>query len=147
MHQRICAYEVHHYEARLRSALAALKEDSAIIPKDKELIRSHVKYKAAQGLSIPRRSRCICYLRKLSRFLNRKHFKDAWKEVIIDVIDKGFKPNYRFDRVPTGFPFLRGSSWYISNAWSDPDNNVLGLYTLIKRQKICPPKRRRSYEQ
>jgi hypothetical protein len=35
-HQRIGAYEVHHYEERLKSALAALEEDSTIIPTNKE---------------------------------------------------------------------------------------------------------------
>ena len=87
-HQRIGAYEVHHYEERLKSALAALDQDSTIIPTNKELIRSYIKYRAAQGLSIPRQTRYIYCLRKLSRFLNGKHFRDAVKEDLINVISK-----------------------------------------------------------
>jgi integrase/recombinase XerD len=87
-HQRIGAYEVHHYEERLKSALAALDEDSTLIPTNKELIRSYIKYRAAQGLSIPRQTRYIYCLRKLSRFLGGKLFKDALKEDLIDVVSK-----------------------------------------------------------
>ena len=42
--------------------------------------------------------------------------------------DKGFKPVY-----PTSKQTAHGPTWYTSNAWSDPDNNVLEIYALTKR--------------
>jgi integrase/recombinase XerD len=87
-HQRVSAYEVHHYEQRLKSALAALGEDTTLLPRNKELIHSYIKYRAAQGLSVPRQTRYIYCLRKLSRFLNGKPFEDAVKEDVIDVVSK-----------------------------------------------------------
>jgi hypothetical protein len=41
---------------------------------------------------------------------------------------KGFKPVYATDRQPA-----HGRRWYTSNAWKDPDNNVLEIYSLTKR--------------
>lgn len=41
---------------------------------------------------------------------------------------KGLRPVYPLDRVAT-----RGSTWYISSAWRDPDENVLELYTVARR--------------
>lgn len=87
-HQRVSAYEVHHYEQRLKSALGALDEDTTLLLRNKELIRSYIKYRAAQGLSVPRQTRYIYCLRKLSRFLNGKLFEGAVKEDIIDVVSK-----------------------------------------------------------
>jgi catechol 2,3-dioxygenase-like lactoylglutathione lyase family enzyme len=36
-------------------------------------------------------------------------------------------PVYATCRVPT-----RGNTWYVSNAWQDPDGNVLELYTVTR---------------
>jgi len=47
---------------------------------------------------------------------------------------KGYKAVYSLDKVPTGSPFSRWPSWYVSCAWSDEDNNVLELYTLARRK-------------
>jgi catechol 2,3-dioxygenase-like lactoylglutathione lyase family enzyme len=46
---------------------------------------------------------------------------------------KGYRAVYPLDKVPTGPPFSREPSWYVSCAYSDPDNNVLELYTMIER--------------
>ncbi len=68
------------------------------------------------------------------------------KKLEQELIDRGFKPLYRLDREATGFPFSQEPSWYFSNAWSDPDNNVLELYTLTKRkrEKKIPKKERKK---
>jgi catechol 2,3-dioxygenase-like lactoylglutathione lyase family enzyme len=41
------------------------------------------------------------------------------------LIKKGYAPVYNLDRVK-----VWGGRWYVSDAWKDPDNNVLELYTL-----------------
>lgn len=42
---------------------------------------------------------------------------------------RGFTPVY-----PTERQTARGPSWYTSNAWSDPDNNVLEVYSVTRRR-------------
>lgn len=42
----------------------------------------------------------------------------------------GLRPVYGLDRVATA-----GQTWYVSDAWCDPDNNVLELYTVEKRKE------------
>ena len=41
----------------------------------------------------------------------------------------GLSPLYKIDRVATV-----GHTWYVSDAWCDPDNNVFELYTLERRK-------------
>lgn len=41
---------------------------------------------------------------------------------------KGFRPVYS-----TSKQQAHGPSWYTSNAWSDPDKNVLEIYALTRR--------------
>lgn len=45
------------------------------------------------------------------------------------LLEAGLKPIYRFDRVATV-----GRTWYVSDAWQDPDHNVIELYTTEKVQ-------------
>jgi catechol 2,3-dioxygenase-like lactoylglutathione lyase family enzyme len=55
------------------------------------------------------------------------------------LIARGLRPVYALDRTK-----VWGGYWYISDAWSDPDHNVLELYTL-RRGGVAPtdrPKRR-----
>jgi catechol 2,3-dioxygenase-like lactoylglutathione lyase family enzyme len=40
----------------------------------------------------------------------------------------GFRPVYSTDRQRT-----KGPTWYTSNAWRDPDNNVLEVYAVTRR--------------
>lgn len=40
---------------------------------------------------------------------------------------KGFRPVYATEKLPT-----YGRQWYTSNAWRDPDNNVLEIYSVTK---------------
>jgi catechol 2,3-dioxygenase-like lactoylglutathione lyase family enzyme len=42
---------------------------------------------------------------------------------------RGIAPVYGFDKVAT-----RGSLWYISAAWRDPDNNVFEVYSVTRRR-------------
>jgi site-specific recombinase XerD len=58
-----------HYEWRLEHALAALDEDKIVSKKNNETILSYIKYRNAQGLSIPRQVRCISSLRNWQDFL------------------------------------------------------------------------------
>jgi len=41
---------------------------------------------------------------------------------------KGFRPVY-----PTAKQQAHGPTWYTSNAWRDPDNNVLEIYAVTRR--------------
>jgi len=43
---------------------------------------------------------------------------------------KGLVPVYELDRVK-----VWGGLWYVSDAWADPDHNVLELYTLTRRRE------------
>lgn len=42
---------------------------------------------------------------------------------------RGFVPVYSTDKLAAF-----GPSWYTSNAWKDPDNNVLEIYSVTKRR-------------
>jgi catechol 2,3-dioxygenase-like lactoylglutathione lyase family enzyme len=44
------------------------------------------------------------------------------------LISRGLVPVYELDRVK-----VWGGQWYVSDAWMDPDHNVLELYTLTRR--------------
>jgi catechol 2,3-dioxygenase-like lactoylglutathione lyase family enzyme len=44
------------------------------------------------------------------------------------LLRRGFQPVYLTDKQPT-----HGPAWYTSNAWKDPDNNVLEIYAVTKR--------------
>lgn len=48
---------------------------------------------------------------------------------------RGLRPVYATCRVPTA-----GSTWYVSNAWQDPDRNVMEVYASVPRR---PRQRRR----
>lgn len=85
-HQLITAHDVHHYDRRLKGALAALEQDETVIPKNRETIRSYIKFRAAQGLSVPRQVRYIYSLRKLSRLLKGKTYEEAVKEDLVNVV-------------------------------------------------------------
>ncbi|HYB79473.1 MAG TPA: VOC family protein [Thermoplasmata archaeon] len=42
---------------------------------------------------------------------------------------RGFRPVYSTD-----WQDAHGNRWYVSNAWRDPDNNVLEIYSLTRRR-------------
>jgi catechol 2,3-dioxygenase-like lactoylglutathione lyase family enzyme len=44
------------------------------------------------------------------------------------LVARGLVPLYELDRVR-----VWGGQWYVSDAWIDPDNNVLELYTLTRK--------------
>ncbi len=48
---------------------------------------------------------------------------------------QGFRPVYPTSR--QGSP----GGWYISNAWKDPDNNVLEIYAVTRRKALTKPSR------
>jgi site-specific recombinase XerD len=77
MQKLITAHDIHHYERRLEHALSTLDSDESLSKKNRELILSYIKYRNAQGLSIPRQVRYIFTLRKLARLLNGKSFREA----------------------------------------------------------------------
>jgi integrase/recombinase XerD len=86
--QIVTAHDIHHYDRRLKGALAALEQDETVIPKNRETIRSYVKFRAAQGLSVPRQARYIYSLRKLSRLLKDKCYEEAVKDDIVNVVSQ-----------------------------------------------------------
>ena len=61
---RISANDIHHYNRRLELALARLSEDTSISNRNKEVVLSYVKFRNAQGLSIPRQVRYVFTLGK-----------------------------------------------------------------------------------
>jgi site-specific recombinase XerD len=86
--QIVTVHDIHHYDRRLKGALAALEQHETAIPKNRETIRSYVKFRAAQGLSVPRQVRYIYSLRKLSRLLKDKSYEEAVKNDIVNVVSQ-----------------------------------------------------------
>jgi integrase/recombinase XerD len=86
MQKLITAHDIHHYERRLEHALAALASDDSLSKRNKELILAYIKFRNAQGLSIPRQVRYIFSLRKLARLLEGKSFKEAKKQDLVEVV-------------------------------------------------------------
>jgi hypothetical protein len=56
---QVSASDIHHYERRLELALSGLDKDQTISGKNRTLIQSYVKFRDAQGLSVPRQVRYI----------------------------------------------------------------------------------------
>jgi uncharacterized protein (DUF885 family) len=86
MQKLITAHDIHHYERRLEHAKAALASDDSLSKRNKELILAYIKFRNAQGLSIPRQVRYIFSLRKLARLLEGKSFKEAKKQELVEVV-------------------------------------------------------------
>jgi site-specific recombinase XerD len=78
--------DIHHYHKRLERAVANLRADTSVREEDKKTIMSYIKYREAQGLSIPRQVRYVFTLRKLSTLLEINRFKDATKNDLVNVI-------------------------------------------------------------
>jgi hypothetical protein len=95
------AHDIHHYERRLEHALAALDEDKFVSKKNKETILSYIRYRNAQGLSIPRQVHYIVSLRKLAKLLEVKSFREAKKQVLVNVISQIEKEDIEYDGTRT----------------------------------------------
>lgn len=85
---QVSAHDIHHYDRRLKHALASLQADSLISEGNKKTILSYIKLRDAQGLSIPRQVRYIFTLRKISALLENKRFEDAAKDDLINVVSQ-----------------------------------------------------------
>lgn len=78
--------DIHHYDRRLRHALESFENDKTIPKANREVIIRYVRYRGAQGLSVPRQVRYLSTLRKLSRLLSGT-FEEATKEDMIGAVD------------------------------------------------------------
>jgi hypothetical protein len=97
---QISARDIHHYDRRLEHALAGLQLDTLVLVENKKTIISYIKYRDAQGLSIPRQVRYLFTLRKLSTLLKNKRFEDAVKEDLVNVV-------YQIEREDTSYETKR----------------------------------------
>jgi site-specific recombinase XerD len=68
--------------------VANIRADTSVREEDKKTIMSYIKYREAQGLSIPRQVRYVFTLRKLSTLLEINRFKDATKNDLVNVISE-----------------------------------------------------------
>ena len=85
---QISVSDIHHYARRLELALLGLNGDPSISISNKDTIRSYVKFRNAQGLSVPRQVRYIFTLGKLSRLLGKQGVQDATRADLINVISQ-----------------------------------------------------------
>lgn len=76
---QVTANDVHHYERWLELALAGLNEDRSISSQNKEVILSYIKFRDAQGLSIPRQVRYIFTL---------KNCPDSWRVKLLTMLQR-----------------------------------------------------------
>ena len=79
--------DIHHYDKRLEQALVKLKAESSVLEENKKTILSYIKYRQAQGLSIPRQVCYIFTLRKLSTLLPNR-LENANKDDLVSVISQ-----------------------------------------------------------
>ncbi|HKW04495.1 MAG TPA: hypothetical protein VJN71_04265 [Nitrososphaerales archaeon] len=56
--QVVTAHDIHQHDRRFKGAFAALEQDETVIQKNRETIRSYIKFRSAQGLSVPRQDPC-----------------------------------------------------------------------------------------
>src|SRR3989442_3139994 len=85
---QISAGDIHHYGRRLELAVLGLNDDSSISISNKDVIRSYVTFRNAQGLSVPRQVRYIFTLGKLSRLLGNQSVQNATRADLINVISQ-----------------------------------------------------------
>src|SRR2546425_12921476 len=83
---QIISNDIHHYERRLELALTGLNQDQLVPIRNKETILSYVKFRNAEGLSVPRQVRYLFTLRKLSKLLGSQSFETATKTDLVNVI-------------------------------------------------------------
>src|SRR5487761_334896 len=92
------AYDIHHYDQRLEHALSALSSDRSISKKNRETILAYIKFRHAQGLSIPRQVRYLFSLRKLARLLDGKSFTEATREHLVNVVSSIESEDTQYDK-------------------------------------------------
>jgi site-specific recombinase XerD len=85
---QISLRDIHHYSRRLERAVANLTADTSVREENKKTIMSYIKYREAQGLSIPRQVRYIFTLSKLSTLLENYPFENATKNDLVNVISQ-----------------------------------------------------------
>ena len=90
---QISAYDIHHYERRLELALIGLDKDQAVSSKNRTAIRSYIKFRDAQGLSVPRQVRYIFTIGKLSKLLPSQGLEGATREDLISAVSQIEKEN------------------------------------------------------
>jgi integrase/recombinase XerD len=97
MQKLITAHDIHHYEQRLEHALGALASDRSISKKNREMILAYIKFRNAQGLSIPRQVRYLFSLRKLARLMDGKCFTEATRENLVNVVSSIESEDTQYD--------------------------------------------------
>ncbi|MEM3851602.1 MAG: tyrosine-type recombinase/integrase [Methanomassiliicoccales archaeon] len=78
--------DIHHYGRRLGQALKLLDRDGTIPPGNRKIIREYIRFRNAQGLSIPRQVRYLSVLRKLSRVTGRQ-LKGITREDVMEFVE------------------------------------------------------------
>jgi integrase len=94
---QVSSHDIHHYDNRLKRALANLETDRLALEESKKTILSYIQYRKAQGLSIPRQVRYIFTLKKLSILLKNKRFENATKNDFINVVSHIENENTSFE--------------------------------------------------
>jgi len=85
---QVSAYDIHHYERRLELAMIGLDKDQAVSSKNRTAIRSYIKFRDAQGLSVPRQVRYIFTIGKLSKLLPSQGLEGATREDLISAVSQ-----------------------------------------------------------
>ncbi len=94
---QVSAHDIHHYARRLELALKKLWDDKSLSAANRREVLEYIKFRDAQGLSIPRQVRYIFTLRKLSRLLKGKDYVVATKADLVDVVSQIEKEEVSYD--------------------------------------------------
>ncbi len=90
---QVSAYDIHHYARRIELALIGLDKDQTVSPENRTVIRSYIKFRDAQGLSIPRQVRYIFTIGKLSKLLRSQGLEGATRADLISAVSQIEKEN------------------------------------------------------
>lgn len=63
--------DIHHYGRTLELAMKMLEKDETVLPANRKIIREYIRFRNAEGLSVPRQVRYLAVLRKLSRITGK----------------------------------------------------------------------------
>ena len=74
--------DIHHYGRTLELAMRMLDKDDTILPANRKVIREYIRYRNAEGLSVPRQVRYLAVLRKLSRITNKPFSRIVREDVM-----------------------------------------------------------------
>ncbi|TMI40175.1 hypothetical protein E6H21_07125 [Candidatus Bathyarchaeota archaeon] len=85
---QVSAHDIHHYARRLELALTGLNQDQRISDTNRKVIQSYIKFREAQGLSIPRQVRYIFTIGKLSKLLRGQSLEQSARADLVSVVSQ-----------------------------------------------------------